>query len=41
LRGPVDNIKEKTLIGDIADRIALSENVDNQLQVKLTASTSN
>jgi hyperosmotically inducible protein len=38
LRGPVDTIEEKNRIGEIAGRIARSENVDNQLQVKLTAS---
>ena len=38
LRGPVDTAEEKRLIGEIADRIAHSENVDNQLEVKLTAS---
>jgi sporulation protein YlmC with PRC-barrel domain len=41
LRGPVDTIEEKNLIGEIADRIARSENVDNQLEVKLTASNNN
>jgi sporulation protein YlmC with PRC-barrel domain len=34
LRGPVNSEREKTLIGDIAGRIAGSENVDNQLDVK-------
>jgi sporulation protein YlmC with PRC-barrel domain len=38
LRGPVDTIAEKNLIGEIADRIARSENVDNRLEVKLTVS---
>ena len=40
LRGPVNTAEEKRLIGDIADRIARSENVDNQLEVKLTTSSS-
>jgi sporulation protein YlmC with PRC-barrel domain len=35
LRGPVNTIEEKSLIGVIANRIARSENVDNQLEVKL------
>lgn len=34
LRGPVNTAEEKSLIGDIANRIARSENVDNQLEVK-------
>jgi hypothetical protein len=38
LRGPVNTAEEKRLIGEIADRIARSENVDNQLEVKLTGS---
>ena len=41
LRGPVNTAEEKRLIGEIADRIARSENVDNQLQVKLTTSSNN
>jgi hyperosmotically inducible periplasmic protein len=41
LRGPVKTAEEKRLIGEIAERIARSENVDNQLEVKLTASSSN
>ena len=36
LRGPVKTAEEKRLIGAIADRIARAENVDNQLEVKLT-----
>jgi sporulation protein YlmC with PRC-barrel domain len=36
LRGPVNTAEEKRLIGEIADRIARSENVDNQLEVKFT-----
>jgi osmotically-inducible protein OsmY/sporulation protein YlmC with PRC-barrel domain len=39
LRGPVNNAEEKRLIGEIADRIAHSENVDNQLEVKFTTSS--
>ena len=35
LRGPVSTAEEKRLIGEIANRIARSENVDNQLEVKL------
>lgn len=34
LRGPVNNAEEKRLIGEIANAIALVENVDNQLEVK-------
>ncbi len=34
LRGPVDTAEEKNLIRAIADRIAQSENVDNQIEVK-------
>ena len=34
LRGPVNTAEEKRLIGEIADGIAKSENVDNQLAVK-------
>ena len=41
LRGPVNTAEEKRLIGEIADRIARSENVDNQLEVKLTSSSNN
>ncbi|MHB8523660.1 MAG: PRC-barrel domain-containing protein [Limisphaerales bacterium] len=41
LRGPVNTAEEKRLIGEIADRIAHSENVDNQLDVKLTTSSNN
>jgi sporulation protein YlmC with PRC-barrel domain len=37
LRGPVKTAEEKRLIGEIAERIARSENVDNQLEVKSTA----
>ena len=36
LRGPVSNEEEKRLIGEIAVRIASSENVDNQLEVTRT-----
>ena len=38
LRGPLNSAEEKRPIGEIADRIARSENVDNQLEVKFTAS---
>lgn len=38
LRGPVNSAEEKRLIGDIADRIARTGNVDNQLDVKITTS---
>jgi sporulation protein YlmC with PRC-barrel domain len=41
LRGIVDTAEEKSLVGNIADQIARSENVDNQLEVKLTASNDN
>jgi osmotically-inducible protein OsmY len=39
LRGPVNSEEEKRLIGEIADRIAHSENVDNQLDVQITTSS--
>lgn len=35
LRGPVNTADEKRLIGEIAEKYATSENVDNQLEVKL------
>jgi len=38
LRGPVNTVEEKRLIGEIANRIAGAGNVDNQLEAKLTAS---
>jgi osmotically-inducible protein OsmY len=41
LRGPVNTDEEKRLIGEIADRIAHSGNVDNQLEVKLAATGRN
>lgn len=41
LRGPVNSAEEKRLIGEIANRIARSENVDNQLEVKFTTSSNN
>ena len=41
LRGPPVTAEEKRLIGEIADRIARSENVDNQQEVKFTASSYN
>jgi len=39
LRGQVNSAKRKRLIGEITDRIARSENVDNQLELKFTASS--
>ena len=39
MRGPVDTAEEKGPIGEIADRVARSGNVDNQLEVKLTTSS--
>jgi sporulation protein YlmC with PRC-barrel domain len=41
LRGPVNTAEEKRLIGEIAARIARSENVDNQLEVKSTTGNNN
>jgi osmotically-inducible protein OsmY len=41
LRGPVNTAEEKRLIGEIADRIARSENVNNQLEVKFTTNSNN
>jgi hypothetical protein len=41
LRDPVNTADEKRLSGEIADRIAHSGNVDNQLEVKLTTSSNN
>jgi hypothetical protein len=41
LRGPLSSAEEKRLIGEIADRIAHSENVDNQLEVKFTTNSNN
>jgi osmotically-inducible protein OsmY len=41
LRGPVKTEQEKQLIGEIASRIAQPANVDNQLEVKLTATGRN
>ena len=41
LRGPVNTVEEKRLIGAIADRIARSENVNNQLVVGITTSSNN
>lgn len=38
LRGAVNTAEEKRLIGEIANRIARSENVDNQLDVPVTTS---
>jgi sporulation protein YlmC with PRC-barrel domain len=41
LRGPVNSADEKRQIGDIANRIAQSQNVDNQLEVQMTTSSNN
>jgi hypothetical protein len=41
LLGPVNTDEGKRLIGEIADRIARSENLDNQLEVKFTAGSNN
>jgi sporulation protein YlmC with PRC-barrel domain len=41
LCGPVNSAGEKRLIGEIADRIAHAGNVDNQLDVMFTVSSSN
>ena len=41
LRGPVNTEEEKRLIGEIAARIAQPENVNNQLEVKLTPTGKN
>ena len=38
LRGPVNNAEESHLICEIADGLARPENVDNQLEVKVTSS---
>lgn len=40
LRGPVNTADEKRQIGDIANRIAQSSNVDNQLEVSQTTTSS-
>jgi sporulation protein YlmC with PRC-barrel domain len=37
LRGPVNSVEEKHQIGEIANTAAQSENVENQLEVKLTS----
>jgi uncharacterized protein YrrD len=39
LRGPVNSAEEKRVIGQIADRIARTGNVDNQLEVKITTTS--
>jgi len=41
LRGPVNSVEEKRLIGEIATRVAPSGNVDNQLEVKLSTTSNN
>ena len=40
LRGPVNTVEEKRLIGQIADKYAQPKNVDNQLEVKAITSNS-
>jgi len=35
LRGPVNSADEKRVIGDLASKVAGTQNVDNQLEVKL------
>ena len=39
LRGPVNSAEEKRRIGEIADKCARHENVDNQLEVKVITSS--
>jgi osmotically-inducible protein OsmY len=39
LRGPVNTAEEKRLIGEIANRVARPQNVDNQLEVKVSTSS--
>jgi hyperosmotically inducible protein len=41
LRGPVNSPEEKRIIGDIANRIAQAANVSNQLEVKVTTTSTN
>jgi hypothetical protein len=41
LRGPVNSPEEKRIIGDIANRIAQAANVKNQLEVKVTTTSTN
>jgi hypothetical protein len=41
LRGPVNSADESRMIGEIAERVARAENVDNQLEVKLPRSSKN
>jgi hypothetical protein len=41
LCGPVNTAEEKRLIGEIANRIAHAGNVDNQLEVQFTTTSSN
>jgi sporulation protein YlmC with PRC-barrel domain len=41
LRGPVNSADEKRQIGDIANRIAQSSNVDNQLEVAINTTSNN
>ena len=39
LRGPVNSVDEKTRIAEIANRIAQSGNVDNQLEVVINTTS--
>lgn len=39
LRGPVNTEEERRLIGEIANRLAISEQADNQLEVKVAETT--
>lgn len=39
LRGPVKNEEEKRMIGEIANGIARSENVHNQLEITITTAS--
>ena len=41
LRGPVNTSEEKRAIGEIANRIAQSDNVDNQLEVRMNTTSNN
>jgi len=41
LRGPVNSVEEKRIIGEIAIRIARPGSVDNQLEVSVTTSSNN
>jgi osmotically-inducible protein OsmY len=41
LCGPINTAEEKRLIGEIADQVAHAGNVDNQLEVQFTTTSSN